>query len=146
MTEESKQYAETQSEAVRAYATAVVRTALVPCLAIGALALVLGTVFAGLPGLAGSAVGAVLAIGSSLATVGLIRAVADQPARSIMSALLGSFMCKVFVLLLVGLALRDASWLEPYALGLTVAALVVAWAGLEVLAWRKTQILAVLTS
>jgi ATP synthase protein I len=103
------------------------------------LGVVVSTVIWGTAGLNGSLIGGAIAIGSSLATLLLMRKTAALDPMFVMVAALGGFMGKLIVLLLAVILLRNQSWLEPKALGITLVATVLVTSFLEARASKRSR-------
>ncbi|GLY54441.1 hypothetical protein Lesp01_80970 [Lentzea sp. NBRC 102530] len=97
------------------------------------------TVIWGTPGLFGSLIGGAIAIVSGLATLLLMRKTAALDPMFVMVAALGGFMGKLIVLLLAVILLRNQSWLEPKALGITLVATVLVTSYLEARASKRSR-------
>lgn len=131
---------ETPAQAVTALAAAMLRTGLWYGGAAAVLAAVAATALAGWRGLVGAALGVLLGFLSSLATMGLMRLAAALPVETLLGVVLGGYTIKIALLLVAAVALRGAAWLDPTAFGLSVLAVVAAWAAAEVVAFRRTRI------
>ncbi|GAA3036699.1 hypothetical protein [Actinokineospora globicatena] len=121
-------------------ANAMFRYALWPSLATIAIGAALFGVLNGTPGLLGALVGGLLAAGSSLLTLVLMRKTAHLGPHIGMAASLGGFVGKLLVLLLVMTALRGVDALHAKSLGITMVAVVVVAAAAEALAFRRTKL------
>lgn len=128
------------AESVRKLASAMLRTALIPGLVTGVIAVVIATLMVGSSGLYGASIGAVVAFGSSLATIGMMRWSADLPVMMVMSVALGGYVFKVIVLLIVAISLKNVDWVHPMSFALTVLAIILVWAGAELVAFKRTKI------
>lgn len=125
---------------VRTLAAAMLRTGVTLGLAAAAVSMGVAGVLAGWPGLLGAGLGAAVGFVSSLLTIVLMRLTAALPVESLFGAVLGGYLIKVFLLLVVAVPLRGVEQLHPMAFGLTVLAVVVAWAAAEVIAFKRTRI------
>lgn len=94
----------------------------------------------GWAGLAGAAVGAVLGFVASLSTVGLMRLTAALPVQALFGAVMGGYIVKIFLLIAVGMPLREVDGLHPLGLGLAMLTVVVAWAAAGIVAFLRTKI------
>lgn len=128
------------AESVRRLAAAMVRTGLVPGLATVAAGAVIGAVVVGSAGLWGALVGGAVALASSLLTVGLMRFSAELPVQLVMVLALGGYLLKMVALLAVMVALRGVEALHVRSLAFTFLAVVLVWAGSEVVAFKRTRI------
>lgn len=131
---------ETHGDSVRKLADAMLWTALLPALGVVAIGAVIAVLVVGLPGLWGALLGGGIAIGSSLVTLFLMKQSAELPPQVVMAVALGGYLVKIVALLIVAMVFRGVSWLHPISLALTLIAVVVAWAGAEIVAFRKTKI------
>ena len=126
------------AESVRRLAAAMLRTGG----AFGGVAAVaargVGVVGAGGDGWGGPRVGVGLGFGSCLATIGLMRLTAALPVQSLFGAVLGGYAVKVGLLMVVAVPLRGIGQLHPLSLGLSIVAVVLAWAVAEVVAFFRT--------
>lgn len=129
----------THELAVQRLAGEMFRAAAWAALGTFAVGVVVSTVIWGTSGLFGSLIGGAIAIGSSLGTLLLMRKTAALDPMFVMIAALGGFMGKLIVLLAVVLLLRGQAWLEPKALGITLAATVVVTSFLEARASRRSR-------
>ncbi|MBE1575796.1 hypothetical protein DMC63_12945 [Streptomyces sp. WAC 05977] len=102
--------------------------------------IVLFTILNGLPGLYGSVIGGVLAILSSLATLGMMRFSAGMDPMFVMVIALGGYVLKILVLFGALTLLRGWSDLHPMSLGITMIAAILVSAAAEFAAFRKTKI------
>jgi hypothetical protein len=84
-------------------------------------------------------IGGAIAIVSSLATLLLMSKTASLDPMFVMVAALGGFMGKLLVLLLAVILLRNQSWLEPKALGITLVATVLVTSYLEARASKRSR-------
>lgn len=130
----------THADSVRILATAMLRTGVRVGGATAVVALAAGVGVAGWPGLVGAAVGAAVGFASSLLTIALMRLAAPLPVESLFGVVLGGYVIKVFLLLVVAVPLREVEQMHPVAFALTVVAVVVAWAAAEVIAFWRTRL------
>jgi ATP synthase protein I len=130
----------THGEAVTRLADAMLRHAMWPAAAAAVVGIVAGGVLSGVPGAVSALVGAVVAGGSSLATWWLMRRTAAMNPMMLMIAALGGFAGKMIVLLLVMMALRAITWLPIEPLGYTMLAVVIVWAVMDTVAFRRTKL------
>ncbi|MBK0867639.1 MAG: hypothetical protein IJH84_22840 [Saccharopolyspora sp.] len=125
---------------VRKLADAMLRTAVWPGVVVVLLGILVSGLLAGLPGVFGALVGGVVAFGSSLLTIGLMRWTGGLHPMFVMVAALGGYMGKMLVLLVVMTLLGGVEGLHSYALAFTMLATIIVWAASEVVAFRKTKI------
>lgn len=125
---------------VRKLADAMLRTALVPGAVTVLLGVVVSAVLVGATGAFGAVVGGVVAFGSSLLTIFLMRWTGGLHPMFVMAVALGGYVGKMLVLLIVMTLLGGVDALHPTSLALTMLATIMVWAGAEVVAFRKTKI------
>jgi ATP synthase protein I len=130
----------THGEAVTRLADAMLRYALWPAVATAVIGIVVSAVLVGVHGAVSALIGAVVAGGSSLATWWLMRKTAELNPIMLMTAALGGFLGKMIVLLLVMMVLREISYIHVESLGYTVLAVVVVWAVMDTVAFRRTKL------
>ncbi|HEY0453287.1 hypothetical protein [Actinophytocola sp.] len=130
----------THAESVLKLADAMWRTALWPVLAVVVAGITVATLFAGVEGTLGALVGAAVAVASSLATLWLMRKTAAMNVMLVMAAALGGFMAKMLILLVVMLLLRDVTVFHTESLAYTMLAVVLTWAAMDAVAFRRTKI------
>ncbi|OZM74167.1 hypothetical protein CFN78_05860 [Amycolatopsis antarctica] len=127
-------------------ANSMLRTALLPSAATVAAGVLVSTLWVGLPGLFGALVGGGLAVASCLLTILMMRKSAALMPALVMAVALGGYVFKLMVLMIVMTLLRGVEVLHPYALSLTLLAVILVWAGAEVVAYRKAKIPAIIPS
>ncbi|MDA3628005.1 hypothetical protein OU415_21410 [Saccharopolyspora sp. WRP15-2] len=128
------------AETVRRLASAMLRTAVWPGVATVVVAAVVATALVGTPGLLGALVGGVVAFGSSLLTIWLMRFTGGMNPHFVMVAALGGYVGKMLVLLVVMTLLGGVEALHRESLAFTMLATVMVWAGAEVVAFKRTKI------
>jgi ATP synthase protein I len=128
------------AESVHKLADAMMRFALWPAVVTVVVGAVVSVVLFGLPGLWSALIGGVVAFGSCLATLWMMHRTAALPPMMVMAVALGGYIFKMLVLLGVMTLLGGISGLDRYALAFTMLAVILVWAGAEVLAFRKTKI------
>lgn len=121
-------------------ANAMTRASLIATPPVVLACIVLFTILNGLPGLYGSVIGGVLAILSSLATLGMMRFSAGMDPMFVMVIALGGYVLKILVLFGALTLLRGWSDLHPMSLGITMIAAILVSAAAEFAAFRKTKI------
>jgi len=131
---------QTHADSVRKLADAMLRTAILPSVGVVAAGALIAWLAVGMPGLWGALLGGVIAIASSFVTLFLMKQSAELPPQVVMAVALGGYLVKIVALLIVAITLKDAAWLHPTSLALTLIAAVVAWTGAEIVAFRKTKI------
>lgn len=144
MTDGEAERAETapnpHAESVRKLASAMVRTAVLPALAAVVLCAAVATVFVGTTGLSGALVGGAVGFGSSLLTILLMRLSADLPVMMVMAIALGGYVFKLLALLVVMVLLKGVDAFHRPALAFSMLAVVMVWAGAEIVAFKRTKI------
>lgn len=128
------------ADSVRMLAAATLRTGLPPVLLAIAAGAVVAGVLVGPTGVYGALVGGAAALASSLATIGMMRFSAAMPVTSVMMVALGGYVLKLTTLLLVVLVAQAMPAWHTRSLALTFLAAVLAWAGAEVVAFRRAPI------
>jgi hypothetical protein len=130
----------THGEAVTRLADAMLRHALWPGVATAVAGIVVASVLFGVRGGVSALIGGVVAFASSLATWWLMRKTAALSPMMVMTGALGGFVGKMIVLLLVMIVLREISWLHTQSLAYTMLAVVVVWAAMDTVAFRRTKL------
>ncbi|GAA1217224.1 hypothetical protein [Prauserella alba] len=118
----------------------MLRIAVWPAAGTVVLGAVVATVWVGLTGLWGALVGGVLGFSSSLVTLWLMRKTSGMQPMAVMAVSLGGYILKLLVLFAAMTLLGGISALHSYALAFTFLAVVLVWAGSEVLAFQRTKI------
>lgn len=121
-------------------AAAMFRYALWPAIATVILAAIVCTALLGLAGLLSALIGGVVAFGSSVATLWLMRKTSAMDPMLVMAAALGGFVFKMLVLLGVMTALGTIDGLDRTALALSMLAVILVWTGAEAVAFQRTKI------
>ncbi|GAA1972279.1 hypothetical protein [Amycolatopsis minnesotensis] len=103
------------------------------------VAVVIATIVKGTNGLVGAVLGGVLALGSSLLTLTIMRYSANQSPQFAMAAVMGGYALKLIVLFGLMFALKGVTVIDRYSLGLTFAACVVVAATVEGRAFMTTK-------
>lgn len=130
----------THAESVHKLADAMLRYALWPAVAVVVAGITVGTLVAGVEGSLGALVGGIVAFASSFATLWLMRRTAAFNPMLVMGAALGGFIGKMLILLIVMLLLGNVSFLHTESLAFTMLAVVVVWAAMDMIAFRRTKI------
>jgi hypothetical protein len=102
--------------------------------------IVVSSVLNGPQGGVAALVGGVVAFASSLATWWLMRKTAALNPMMVMAGALGGFIGKMIILLLVLMVLREISWLHTKSLAYTMLAVVIVWAAMDTVAFRRTKL------
>ena len=130
----------THGEAVTRLADAMLRYALWPGVGTGVLGIVVFGVLFGIPGAVSALIGAVIACASSLGTWWLMRRTAALNPMMVMTGALGGFVGKMIILLVVMTVLREISYIHVKSLAYTMLAVVIVWAALDTVAFRRTKL------
>ncbi|MTD53665.1 hypothetical protein [Amycolatopsis pithecellobii] len=128
------------AQSVLKLADAMYRGALWPAVATVVIGAVVSVFLVGLPGLFGAIVGGVIAFGSSLVTLWMMRKTAAMDPMAVLAVSLGGYILKILVLLGVMMLLRHVSFLHSKALAFTMLAVILVWAAAEFAAFRRTKI------
>lgn len=104
------------------------------------IALVAAFFYAGLNGLIGSLVGGVVALGSVLLTILMMRKTANMPPTFLLVIALGGYAGKTIVLFMVMFGLRYVTYLDKYSVALTMLVVILVGAAAEFRAFRRTKI------
>jgi hypothetical protein len=130
----------THGEAVTRLADAMLRYAIWPAVATTVVGIVVASVLFGVRGGVSALIGGVVAFGSSMATWWLMRKTAAMNPMMVMTGALGGFVGKMVILLLVLMVLREISWLHTKSLAFTMLAVVIVWAAMDTVAFRRTKL------
>jgi ATP synthase protein I len=130
----------THGEAVTRLADAMLRYARWPAAVTSVAGIVVCGVLYGVSGAVSALIGAVVAVASSLATWWLMRKTAALNPMMVMTGALGGFVGKMIILLLVMMVLREIAWLHTESLAYTMLAVVVVWAVMDTVAFRRTKL------
>lgn len=128
------------AEVVRRLASAMLRTAVWPGAATVVVGAIVAAVVVGVPGLVGALIGGVVAFGSSLLTIWLMRFSGGMNPQFVMVVALGGYVGKMLVLLVVMTLLGGIDAIHRESLAFTMLATVMVWAGAEVVAFKRTRI------
>jgi uncharacterized membrane protein len=128
------------AQSVLKLASAMLKATLIVGSATAVLGMIVFTVIYGVHGLLGALVGGVIAMLSSLATIGVMRFCAAMDPMMVMAIVLGSYVFKVLVLLGLMTLAKHISFIQPYAFALTMLAAFIFAAGGEMRAFQKTKI------
>lgn len=130
----------THGEAVTRLADAMLRTAIWPAVATVVVGIVVASVLNGVQGGVSALIGGIVAFGSSMATWWLMRKTAAMNPMMVMTGALGGFIGKMIILLLVLMVLREITWLHTTSLAYTMLAVVIVWAAMDTVAFRRTKL------
>lgn len=130
----------THGEAVTRLADAMLRYAIWPAVVTAVIGIVVASIMYGARGGVAALVGAIVAVASSLGTWWLMRKTADKNPMMVMTGALGGFIGKMIILLLVLMALREITWLHTRSLAFTMLAVVIVWAAMDTVAFRRTKL------
>lgn len=117
----------------------MLRTAVWPASATVLVAAMVAGLVAGVSGLVSAVIGGAVVFASSLSTIWLMRATSALHPVSVMAAALGGYVLKLVVLLVVMTLLQGVGGIHVHALGATMLAAILVWAGAEAHAFRKTK-------
>ena len=119
---------------------AMLRTAFLPTLAVGPVAVVVAAVLGGGKAALGAAIGFVVAIAFfALGLWVMQRLDSGADAFRFLASALAVFMGQLIFLLIVILALQGAQWLDGTAFGLTALAVALVWQVFQVIAYLRTR-------
>lgn len=118
----------------------LVRVPALAALGVGALAIVAGTLAAGIPGLIGSGIGVIVTVAFFTASLLVMSWTSRLDPMLVMGVALLTYGTKVGLLGLLLIALFDATWLSGMALALTVIACTAAWLVGQVVASLRARI------
>jgi ATP synthase protein I len=121
-------------------ADAMLRYALWPAVATVVVGIVVASVLQGVPGGVSALIGGLVAFASSLATWWLMRKTAPLNPMMVMTGALGGFLGKMIILLLVLMVFREITWLHTESLAYTMLAVVIVWAAMDTVAFRRTKL------
>jgi ATP synthase protein I len=130
----------THAETVTRLADAMLRYALWPAVATVVVGIVVASVLQGVQGGVSALIGGVVAFASSLGTWWLMRKTAALNPMMVMTGALGGFFGKMIILLLVLMVFREITWLHAESLAYTMLAVVVVWAVMDTVAFRRTKL------
>jgi ATP synthase protein I len=121
----------------------MLRGAFLPTLAVGPVAVVVAAIVAGGKAALGAALGFVIALAFFALGLVVMRKLdsAADPLRFLASAL-AVFMGQMIFLLVVIIALQNATWLDGTAFGVTVLAVALVWQVFQVIAFVRSRRLA----
>jgi ATP synthase protein I len=121
----------------------MLRGAFLPTVAVGPVAVVVAAIVGGGKAALGAALGFVIALAFFALGLVVMRKLdsAADPLRFLASAL-AVFMGQMIFLLVVIIALQDASWLDGTAFGVTVLAVALVWQVFQVIAFVRSRRLA----
>lgn len=121
-------------------ADAMLRYALWPAVATVVIGVVVASVLHSARGGVAALIGGAVAFASSLATWWLMRKTAALNPMMVMTGALGGFFGKMIILLLVLMVLREITWLHVESLAYTMLAVVIVWAAMDTVAFRRTKL------
>ena len=119
----------------------LLRGALRPTLVVAALAVLVAAV-SGVTAAWSAALGAVLVLGFFTASLLVMKRTAHLPRTTVMAVVMITYTVKVVVLGVVLFAVRDASWLNGYAAGVTITVCALVWLFFEMRAYKRLRIFA----
>lgn len=117
------------------------RTAMVPSVVVGIVAVVLGWYFRGSAGALGALLGAIVAIAFfAVGQIVLGRILSGNPDFALSGGLL-LYLTQVLVLFGLIVLLRDADWMDGRVFGMTILAVTLAWVVGSLVATQRTKVL-----
>jgi len=119
----------------------ILRGAAIPTSLAGLAAIIAGLVLAGSQGAVGALVGLVVVLaffGVSLMAISYSARVSPQ---ILMPVAMGTYLVKIFAMLGLVVLLRDATWMNGRAFGLTVILCTIVWLVFEVRTFLRTKML-----
>jgi len=117
------------------------RTALVPSVVVGVVAVVLGWWLRGSAGALGALLGAIVAIAFfAVGQIVLGRILSGNPDFALSGGLL-LYLTQVLVLFGLIVLLRDADWMDGRVFGMTILAVTLAWVAGSLVAAQRTKML-----
>ncbi|MEU6642066.1 hypothetical protein ABZ863_05900 [Saccharomonospora sp. NPDC046836] len=128
------------AEQVQRLADAMLRTALWPAVGVVVTGAVVATVWVGVSGLLGALVGGAVAFASSFATLFMMRKSSAMDPMAVMGIALGGYVFKMLVIFGVMVLLRSVDGLHTLSLALTMMAVILVWAGAEMVAFKRAKI------
>ena len=117
------------------------RTAAIPAVVVGLVAVVLGWVRGGPNGALGAALGAIVAIAFFAIGQYVLGRILDGNPDLALSAGLLLYLTQVLVLFGLIVLLRDATWLDGRVFGITILAVTLAWIVGSIIAAQRVKIL-----
>lgn len=119
----------------------LLRGAFRPTAVAGVLA-VLVAAFSGLTSAWSAGLGAAIVLGFFTASLLVMKRTAHLPPTTVMAVVMGVYTVKVVVLGVVLFAVREASWLNGYAAGVTITVCALVWLFFEMRAYKRLRIFA----
>jgi len=119
----------------------LLRGAFRPTALVGVLAVVVA-VFSGVTAAWSAALGAAIVLGFFTASLLVMKRTAHLPPTTVMAVVMVTYTVKVIVLGAVLFAVRDASWLNGYAAGVTITVCALVWLFFEMRAYKRLRIFA----
>lgn len=117
------------------------RTATIPAVVVGVVAVALGWAFKGPNGALGAALGAVVAIAFFAVGHYVLGRILDGNPELALSAGLLLYLTQVLVLFGLIVLLRDATWLDGRVFGMAILAVTLAWIVGSIIAAQRVKIL-----
>lgn len=94
-----------------------------------------------LPGIYGALIGAAIGGGFLLMTIGVVLVTANSSPQVTLGAVLGSWLLKAALLLVVLIVIKDKTFYDNTALGVTIILVLVAMLGSEIMAITRTKLM-----
>lgn len=117
------------------------RTAAIPSVVVGVVAVALGWWFKGANGALGAALGSIIAILFFAIGQYVLGRILDGNPDLALSAGLLLYLTQVLVLFGLIILLRDATWLDGRVFGMAVLAVTIAWIGGSIVASQRVKLL-----
>lgn len=117
------------------------RTAAIPSVVVGVVAVALGWWFKGANGALGAALGSIIAILFFAVGQYVLGRILDGNPDLALSAGLLLYLTQVLVLFGLIIVLRDATWLDGRVFGMAVMAVTIAWIGGSIVASQRMKLL-----
>jgi len=120
---------------------AMLRGALLPSIAAGAVAVVGMVVWHGTDALAGALIGLVVSVGFFASGMFLLsRLVRSASPHAFLAVAMAVYLGQVIALLLVIMAFKDADWVDGVALGVVALVVTIVWQVAAMVALRRARI------
>jgi ATP synthase protein I len=121
------------------------RYALLPSLAMSVVTTVVGAILFGAPGAVGAVIGAAIIIGGGLLVLLVMRKTATQPPATVMAAAMATYLGKFILLLVFGFAFKTTGLFNVKMGAYSMLAVLVVWTVGEVIGFRRTKVLTLIT-
>jgi len=128
-------------ERTRAQFAAMLRTALLPTLVVGALAVVLAAVLGDSEDVWSAVLGAALVVVFFSLSLLVMRQTAHLQPLAVMAVVLAAYTGKILALGVALILLYDASWLDGQTLAFTIIGCTIVWLACEMRAFTRLRVL-----